>query len=398
MKICIISPLFDPWLVGGREKYVKTLVDELSTKHQVVVITSRGPTSRKKNQSGSNPKIIEIRPLNISTLYDITRDNLSSGLTKKLLWHFLDLWNISSYLQIKKILKIEKPDLIHTNGIMGLSPSLFSVIKHLRIAHVHSIHDYELISPWVVLFRNGKSISRFNFLDRIFIFYMRQMSSHIDSVISPSRFTMDFHEKLGFFKNSHKYVIPNGIKLDNAKPKEGHGTEFLFIGQIIESKGPHIAVKAFKKVAEKDAKLHIVGRGPYLDTLKQMTKDDERIILHGFVDDEHLDEIFNKCSYALIPSLWYEVFGLVINEAMSKGLPMIASNIGGIPELVKDGQNGFLFQPGDVDCLYHILETLTNDKEILSKLSKNAIESSKKFPIENQMKSIMKVYAKTVSG
>src|SRR5438093_1109866 len=101
MKICLITPLFDPWLVGGAEIYAKTLAKELSVNHEVDVITTVGPIPRKGNQYDYNLKIIEIKPNNISTLYDMIQNNTSIGLIKKFLWHFLDLWNLSSYIQIK---------------------------------------------------------------------------------------------------------------------------------------------------------------------------------------------------------------------------------------------------------------------------------------------------------
>ena len=394
MKICLIAPLFDPWLVGGAEKYAKTLAEKLSEDHQVIVITTTGPVPRKQIQSNNNLKVIEINPGNIATLYDMIDDSASIGSAKKMMWHFFDLWNLSSYLKIKKILKDEKPDVIHTNGIKGFSPTLFSAIKHLQIPHVHTIHDYELISRWMVLYRNGKPISNFNIFDRIYMSYFRKMSSGLDAVIAPSKFAMNLHEKLGFFRNSQKYIIPNGGKLDkDAKPKSEFKSEFLFLGQIIESKGLHIAVKAFRKVKDKNAILHIAGKGQYLDTIKLLAKGDERIIFHGFLDEEELEKIFKKCSYLLVPSVWYEIFGLVIMEAMNKGLPVIASNIGAIPELVKDRYNGYLFEAGNVDSLCDVIERSINENTEYSRLSKNAIETSKNFDLEGQIKSILKIYS-----
>jgi len=398
MKICLIAPLFDPWQIGGAERYAKTLAEELSIKHQIVVITSAGPVPRKQDQSHHNLKVIEIKSSNVTTLYNVIYNYGSVNSAKKALWHFFDLWDLSAYLKIRKILREEKPDLVHINGIKGFSPSLFSVIKHLRIPHVLTIHDYELISRWAGLYRKGRPISKFNLLDRSYMFYLRKMSSGVTAVVSPSKFTLNLHEKLGFLRNSHKYVIPNGIRLNkNTKPKDGFGREFLFLGQITENKGPHIAVKAFKRLTEKNIKLHIVGNGPYLETLRLMAREDKRIILHEFIPDKDMGEIFKTCSYAILPSLWYENFPLVINEVMNKGLPVIASNIGGIPEMVTNEYNGFLFEPGDEASLSRIIEMLINNKEILGRLSVNAIESSQKFSMENQMKSILDVYARILS-
>jgi glycosyltransferase involved in cell wall biosynthesis len=391
MKICLIAPLFDPWLIGGAERYVTMLADALSNYHEVIVITTLGPS----NRSNSNQNIIEIRTKNICSLYDMVSNSLSIGIAKKSLWHLLDIWNPLAYKEIKNILYKEKPDLVHTNGIQGFSASLFSAIKHLHIPNIHTTHDYELISRWSSLFRKGKPISQFNLFDRIYINYSQRLSSTIDAIISPSKFVMDLHIKLGFFRSSKKYIVPNGMKLENNNmiPKENSGNEFLFIGQIVKHKGPQIAIEAFKKLKEKNAKLHIVGNGAYLETAKQIAEEDERIIFHGFIQNKNdLDKIFNRCSYVIFPSIWYEIFGLVIIEAINRGLPVIASNIGAIPELIKDGYNGFLFEPGDVNSLHSIIEDLVNRKRILSDLNKNAIDSSKKFSLEKHLKSILDIY------
>jgi glycosyltransferase involved in cell wall biosynthesis len=322
-------------------------------------------------------------------------NSLSIGIAKKSLWHLLDLWNPLAYKEIKNILNKEKPDLIHTNGIQGFSASLFTAIKHLQIPNIHTTHDYELISRWSSLFRNGKPISRFNLFDLMYIRYSRRLSSTIDAVISPSKFVMDLHVRLGFFGRSKKYIVPNGMKLENSiMTIDGNsGNEFLFIGQIVKHKGPQVAIEAFKKLKEKNVKLHIVGNGSYLETAKRISEGDERIIFHGFIENKKdLEKIIDRCSYVIFPSIWYEVFGLVIIEAMNRGLPVIASNIGAIPELIKDGYNGFLFEPGDVDSLHSIIENLVNLKKISCDLNKNAIDSSKNSSIEKHLKSILDIY------
>lgn len=401
MKICLISPLFDPWFIGGAERYVTSLAYALSNYHEVIVITTIGPENRANNRLKCNLKVIEIRTKNVCSVYDIIHNSSSIGMARKSSWHLLDLWNIFTYKQINKILREEKPDLVHTNGVVGFSSSLFSAIKkHSQIPHIHTLHDYQLISRWSSLFRMERPILQFNFLDRTYMTYMRKISSSVDAVISPSKFLVDFHSKLGFFRSSKKYVVPNGIKLhNNILPKQNSGSEFLFIGQVTEHKGLQIAIKAFKKLKEKNAKLHILGEGPYIKTAKDMSKGDNRILFHGFVESNvELDEIFKRCSYAIVPSIWYEIFGLVIVECLDRGLPVIASNIGAIPELIHEGYNGFLFQPGDIDSLHSGISNLLNGKEALPTLSKNAIESSKKFSIEKHLNSIMDIYSITLSG
>lgn len=395
LKICLITPLFEPWLVGGAENYVIQLAYELVKHHKVVVVTTVGPQVRKPNDS-QIIKTIEFSPKNIESLYKILTER-SIRQSKKALWHLLDIWNLTTYKSLKKILKEEKPEIVHTNGIKGLSASTFSAIASLKIKHVHTLHDYELISRWAALFRNHKPISNFNFFDSIYIKYMKRISSKVDVVISPSNFVMNFHTKLGFFKNSKKYVIPNGINVETKlNAKESLNSEFLFIGHITENKGPQVLVNAFKKLKNSEAKLHIIGKGPYLEFIKKISKDDQRIFCHGFVEKEKLEEIFDRCSYVTVPSIWYENHPLVLNEVMARGLPVIASKIGGIPEIVKDGYNGFLFEPGDSSSLGDIIGKAIQDKKLFKKLSKNALTTAKTLSFSKHLSSLRKIYENEV--
>jgi glycosyltransferase involved in cell wall biosynthesis len=399
LRICILSPLYDPWVWGGAERYAKAIAEELSQEHEVIVITSKGPKEREKFQYNKNLSLIEINPLNFSTHYDASHEDLvdvkaSKILLKKIIWHIIEFWNISAYLQLKKILTQVKPDIIHSNGVKPFSLFLFPLVKKLGIPHVHTIHDYELISIWSGLYRNRKIISKFNLLDKIYIDHMRRISQSIDAVISPSRFTLEIHEKLGFFKKSSKFVVPNGnIKPIKKEIQKLHlSNEFLLLGRIVENKGYEEVIKSFMKISNENVKLHIAGDGPYLSYLKEISEGDNRIIFYKYVSDEVLDNILEKCSYLIVPSKWYETFGLVIIEGLNRGLPVIASRIGGIPEIIKDGYNGFLFSPGNTDELKSIIEKIIGNEILFHELSKNAIESSKRFSIKNQLSETLKVY------
>ncbi len=226
---------------------------------------------------------------------------------------------------------------------------------------------------------------------------MRGISSHVTSVIAPSKFVMDSHVKMGFFKNSKRFVIPHGLSLKNdIKPREGVGKNFIILGRVHETKGAQIAILAFKQIKDKDVRLHIVGKGNYLDDLKRLVQGNERIILHGYLDIQMLNSLFESCSYGIVPSIWPETFGYTITEFMKEGLPVIASDLGAIPELIHDGHNGLLFPPGDVKSLQSIIEKLISDDKILNRMSKNAIESSRNFSLDKQLQMTKDAYAKSL--
>jgi len=397
MKICLIAPLFKPWSIGGAEIYAEILTRELSQDNNVVVITSQGPQKRNSENQEKNLRVVEFNPKNIFTYYDFVTSQ-KINFFRNFLWRIIDLWNFSSYQAIKKILVQEKPDIVHTNGIRGFSPMVFKAIKTLKIPHVHVLHDHSLISQWASLFRNGHPISKLNIFDKMYILYLRRISSSAHSVISPSKYLMDAHTRLGYFKNSEKVIIPTGCDLEcKEKPKEKNNKKFLFIGQLLEGKGILTAIKAFQKIHDKEVEFHIIGRGPFEMRIKKEIKNNPGIILHGYVPHEKINSFLEECSFLVVPSIWPEPAALVINEGMRRALPVIASNIGGIPEFVQQNYNGFLFKAGDVNSLYTILNDAINEKYDYFNLSSNALKSSKNLSIEHQIQSTIEVYKKTLS-
>ena len=222
---------------------------------------------------------------------------------------------------------------------------------------------------------------------------MKKISSNIDVAISPSKFLMDFAQKNGFFYKSKKIIIPNGIDISKKiQPKIKSSDEFLYFGRLDEIKGIQIAIEAFKKNSSEKIKFHIVGSGPYENELKKLANHDPRIIFHGYYKFEKFQFLLNQCSYSIIPSICYENFPFSIIESFNYAVPVIGSKIGGIPEIITNNYNGFLFEPGDSNSLSRIITKTIEDNQLLNKLSQNALDSSKNHTIESVLRSTMEIY------
>jgi len=102
--------------------------------------------------------------------------------------------------------------------------------------------------------------------------------------------------------------------------------------------------------------------------------------------------MYKIANVTVVPSIWYEVFGMVVLESFACSTPVVASRIGGIPELVKHGYNGFLFEPGDDTELANILNMISKDPEILGKLEREAYKSSKKYDIKKHIDRLEEIY------
>lgn len=393
MKICHISTFYPPLVFGGAEIYVQRISENLSRHgHEVVVITTTSTVSVKPSIEEKNGvKIYRIHPLNIYGIYN----TLSKPNIIKPIWYGIDLLNIHSYIILKNILKKEDPDVVHVHNFKGFSFA-FDAVKSLNLPLIFTMHDYFLECFKENLFRSSYTICQNPpLLCRIYIKLQRYLKDNKpDIVTAPSQFVIDKIKNDGFFLKTRTMKLPLGIELGNIKKieKNYETIDILFAGRLNRYKGVHILINAFNQLKYKKIHLHIVGEGKEKEELNKIAEYNPNITFYGFVSENILLELYRKANIVVVPSIWYETFGIVIIESFKYSIPVIASNIGGFPELVENGHNGFLFEPGNVDELKEILENLIANPKKLEKLSDNAFKSAKKHSMEEHTKNLTKIY------
>lgn len=188
--------------------------------------------------------------------------------------------------------------------------------------------------------------------------------------------------------------LPNPIEVGEASPssKPYQKLMLLYVGELSKHKGLHILIEALKKIGDENICLDIYGRGVHEDYFKGISKDLNvffREYANGF---EELKKAYQRANVTVVPSILYDNSPMVIYESLMNSTPVIASRIGGIPELVRDGYNGFLFEPGSVVELSRILKKISEDPSILGELERNAYESSQKYSIEDHVKRLEEIY------
>ncbi len=374
MKICIVSNLYEPYVLGGAEIYVSKIIKYLTeqTKNEVVLITTKPFTKLEDlliqaEQVNSQLKIYRFYPLNIYH----SKQSDQKPMFLRPLWHALDLWNIHSYIQIKKILKRENPDIVHSHNITGFSTSVFTAIKKLKIPHLHTLHDYQLLSPWAMLYKNGKIIDKFNSLEEKFYKTKKRFTKSPNAVLAPSQFTLSKHKEYGFFKNSRLIHLPLGIEASRLDKKTSEEINIVYFGQIVQHKGISLLLEAFSKIKNTNVRLHIAGTGPQLKQLQDMSKTDPRIKFHGFITGKEKEGLWQRADIAVNPSVWYENSPVTIYEGFQSKAALIVSAVGGMQELIDDNKNGLLFKTGDSNDLRKKLQQLINDSELRSSLAEN---------------------------
>ncbi|KCZ70786.1 glycosyltransferase [Candidatus Methanoperedens nitroreducens] len=393
MKVCYISSFYPPLVFGGAEIYVQRISEKLVQQdHEVVVVTTNSKISVKPViEKRNGVKIYRIHPINIYSIYN----TLSKPDIIKPIWYMIDLLNIHSYIIIKNILMKEKPDIVHVHNFKGFSFA-FDAVKSHNLPLMFTMHDYFLECIKENLFRSCYTICQSPpLLCRSYIELQRYLKDNKpDIVTAPCQFVIDKLKNDGFFEKTRTTKLPLGIELGNNKKieKEYEIIDILFAGRLNIYKGVHILINAFRQIKYKNIHLHIVGEGKEMEELKKIAEHNPDITFYGFVSENMLIELYKKANIAVVPSIWYETFGIVIIESFKFSTPVIASNIGGFPELVENGYNGFLFEAGNTDELKKILENLIENPQELKRLNDNAFESVKKYSMEEHTKKLMRLY------
>jgi len=389
MKICLISNLYPPNVLGGAEVSVKKVSEELVKKgHEVIVITT--PFSENDVEIINGVKIYQVKPLN---LYEIYHHPNQSMLLKPL-WHIIDLWNPYDERIIENILKTENPDVVHIHNFKGLSLSSFAPAKSLKIPLVFTTHDYSLVCMRANLLNSSGEICKNpSALCKIYNQIQKHLAKNkVDLLISPSQFVINKLKSNGLFKDVKSKKIPLGIELkDNEKfEKDYSQTNILYVGNLGEHKGVHILLKAFRKIENRNIRLDIVGKGLCSEKLKSMSENDNRIKFHDFLEGKELIKMYQQANLTVVPSIWYDNSPMVIYESFSCRTPVIGSKIGGIPELIEDGFNGYLFEAGNVN----VLENLIDSPETLKKLEQGTYESVQRYTMDKHIKQLEREYQK----
>ncbi|MEM3615531.1 MAG: glycosyltransferase family 4 protein [Candidatus Methanomethylicia archaeon] len=196
-------------------------------------------------------------------------------------------------------------------------------------------------------------------------------------------------------------VIPNGVDIEEFTPLgdkiylEGDPA-ILYAGRISWEKGIDILIKAIPMIKKdlKKAKFHIVGSGPWTNEIILLAKKLNAypyIKFHGSFPYRYLPYIFRGADIFVLPSR-VEPFGMVLLEAMACGLPVVASSVGGIPEIIKHYKNGILITPNNPTKLCQAITEIYLNNSLNKKLSSNAIQTASKYSWENIADIYLRLY------
>ena len=326
---------------------------------------------------------------------------------------FLQLYfSFKLYRVFKKTIKQVKPDIIHLHEVRKGTASIILAAKHSGIPMVKTLHDVHLAclsefglnkktgtlclkgSPLHCLKNNCVSLSMFLKYSVLLKIWQWFNKHYVQVLLCPSKFLLKIMSKLSY-KNLQ--YLPHFSSLRNNNSKIVRKSQILYVGRLVDIKGIIYLIKAFEIIVKKypNLKLILIGSGPEKENLQIYIKKHniKNITLINTVPHKKLSYYYRQSSIVVLPSIGFEMLGMTIVESFSCGTPVVASNIGGIPELVKDNITGMLFKPGDyIDLSSKILYLLTNPS-LLKKLGLNCLNTIKSSYNEiNHYKSLITIY------
>ncbi len=403
MKVLLVSFLIDPQIGGGAATSAYRLCQGLAQQGAEVVVVTTHDKPEPRLTLHQNIRVYYFRPRN---LYWVA-DNIGQPLGKRIIWQLLDTWNPQVYAYLRQVIRQERPDIVHIHKFRGLSPSVWAAAASENSRPIiQTCRDYEVISPEGTL---NSLVGRWALEKRLILRPYQALrsrwSEQVDVVTAPSHFTLKTITDLGFFSRAAQLVVPNshGWSAAELDTLAGNGEEktetvpgqvtFLYLGRLAPPKGIDILCAAFAGVADElpNARLEIAGKG-LLDESLRAQYSNSRIRFHGHISGAAKHRLIEQSHVLLMPSVYPEVFGNSIIEAYAFGKPVLASRIGGMPELVCEGETGFLVEPGDVADLQQAIRQIATEPEKLLAMGPACSQAARRYTLEVVTSAYLQAY------
>ncbi|MBN1658365.1 MAG: glycosyltransferase family 4 protein [Anaerolineae bacterium] len=431
MRLLLVAHKFPPYSLGGVEVYTHHLARALAGarggEHQVAVFfrhdgvprsaATLGPRDGARSEGGGatlgghvpgdsgglvehDDEVDGVRVRRVA-LHPV-------GLRASVAGEFFGTFvNRDVEASFARFLDLFRPDLVHFQHVMALSARLLPLARRWGARVLLTLHDYwflcgnsQLIWPdgqtcrgkaWGMNCVRCAAAARFPspaaralrpalaplfaYRDRV----VRHAALSADKLISPSHFLIDRYLAAGFPAGRLHY-LENGLPLGHLSRVAGHPSpgplRITFLGSIAWQKGVHVLVDALNGLPRGAARLRIWGDpGTFPDYAARLRAAIEAegsdAEMMGRVANEQVGEVLADSDVVVVPSLWYENSPVVIQEARAAGVPVVAAGHGALVEKVRDGVDGLLFTPGDVEDLRRTLKRLIDDSGLLARLREN---------------------------
>ncbi len=405
LKALVVSNLFPPYFLGGAELVAYEQARQIKALgHNVQIFCGK-----------INNRIRQYRTTNERNIFKITRVNLHTS--------DLDIYNNNFHnILIERLFRERlmyfSPDIVHFHNLAGFPFGLIDECNKLKIKMVMTTHDYwPVCIKKTMLNDNGEVCanndclcpsckSPFSLKERNAI--LKETLNRINHFICPSQYLANTLIKSGFSSDKIS-VIYNGIELsrfDNIR-RRNSGDDILrlgYVGYLNRHKGIEYLLRAFSFLQNNSKiKLNLVVSGyeeEYISFVRTICKDlkiEKKVNFIYRIPNRKINKIYKMLDMLILASVWPENYPVSIAEAMASGIPVVASDIGGIRELVEHGRTGLLSPPKDIGKLAENIEYLTSSPQEIKRMGENGLNKIKNFDLTNQTKLIIEKYNELIN-
>ena len=380
MRVCFISFEYPPNVLGGAGTYAEAIVEGLRRRGVEVYVVTRGDRN--------------------------TYDKKTFGVPTSNVPYWRRLFFMKPALSLlRELNKQLKFDLVHFN-----EPHI--ILEKLELPTVCTVHSTQ-VNEIKLKLANLKAVRTATDIRDLILkspvgSICDVLVAHAtDKIICPSPHLARLIKSYCFFDDAKICVIPNGIDLEAYDRVKGcdaavlskydleRNNYILYVGRLSSFKGVQYLIAAFRAIKKEytDLKLAIVGIGDFENYLRNLAHGIEDVVFTGYVDSLKAKKTLYKNSLVVVVPSIYEALPMVVLEAMACSKPVIASNVGSIPLLIKHGKNGFLAKPGDSKDLEMFIRMLHYDENLRKSLGSFGRELvEKEFTIDKMVDRTLEVY------
>lgn len=331
------------------------------------------------------------------------------------------IWNREAARDLAAVLRRERPDVAHFHNTFPLiSPAAYWTAHEAGVPVVQTLHNYRLICANAQLYRNGRAcescvgralpwpgvvhgcyrhgraatavVAGMLGTHRAFGTWSRR----VDRYIALTEFARGKFVE-GGLPAARIRVKPNFLT-DDPGPGTGAGGYVLFVGRLAGEKGIDTLAAAWDRLAG-DVRLKVVGQGDLAPVVEALAARDSRVEVLGRRSRAEVNALMQEALVLAVPSRWYEGFPLVVVEALAAGLPVIASDHGGLVEAVRHGETGWRVPPGDPDALAHAVARAAADPAALVPMRRAArADFEARYTADRNYRLLMDIYGELTAA
>ena len=310
---------------------------------------------------------------------EIELGNKRDSVTERIRKGLKSIYSFEAQNRVRELIQITKPCLAHAHNIYHhLSPSILGTIRREGLPVVVTLHDLKIACPAYKMMthdgvcercKNGRlynvirhrcihgsvTLSSLVFAETVVHRILQSYDKYVNMFFVPSRFNISKFVDWGWREDRFRY-LPNFVDTASFVPEYQPGESFVYVGRLSPEKGVATLLRAAQNIG---AHLLIIGSGPEEPALRRLANQPgAQIEFLGFRQGEQLHGLIKQARALILPSECYENAPMAVLEAYALGKPVLGANIGGIPELIREGETGLTFASGSIESLSEAMTTM----------------------------------------